>query len=53
MAEDVVFRMQAVENQVQVVEKKIILDSRLTAMRMMEPCDLLQVQLLEQGIWHT
>ena len=51
--EDVAFHMQAVENQVRVVHKKSILDSRVTAMRMMEPYGLVQVQLLEQGMWHT
>ena len=33
--------------------EKSILDSRVTAMRMMEPYGLVQVQLLEQGMWHT
>ena len=50
--EEVAFHMQAVENQVRVVDKNIM-HSRVTAMRMMEPYDLLQVQLLEQGMWHT
>ena len=48
--EDVGFHMRAMENKVRVVHKKNILDSRVTAIRMM---GLLQVQLLEQDIWHT